>query len=174
MSWDLSMLLAAATHKHTHTHKHTLVNSHTHTLSLSHTHTHSLSLSLAHTHPLQHDCRSTDTLPIILDRATEWRRCIECLNLQFSFRKTATIYRALLQKMTYKDRTSYASSPPCRTIPVKNDRCVCAWTKRTHIGVCVCEQNAHVQWLYHIKPWSRMGCVCVYGHNTNTRNGSLT
>jgi len=42
---------------------------------------------------------------------TGWRRCIECLKLLVSFHKRATNYRALLRKMTYKDKTSYASSP---------------------------------------------------------------
>ena len=44
---------------------------------------------------------------------TGWRRCIGCLNLQVSFRKRATKYRALSRKMTSKDKASYASSPPC-------------------------------------------------------------
>ena len=33
--------------------------------------------------------------------------------MQVSFRQRATNYRALLRKMTYKDKTSYGSSPPC-------------------------------------------------------------
>jgi len=44
-----------------------------------------------------------------------WRRCIGCLNLQVSFRERATNYRALLRKITCKDKASYASSPPCMT-----------------------------------------------------------
>ena len=43
-----------------------------------------------------------------------WRRCTERRTLQVSVRKRATNYRTLLQKETYKDQTSYASSPPCR------------------------------------------------------------
>ena len=35
---------------------------------------------------------------------TGWRRPIGCLKLQVIFHKRATIYRALLQKMTYKHR----------------------------------------------------------------------
>jgi len=35
--------------------------------------------------------------------------------LQFIFRKRATNYRALLRKMTCKDKASYVSSPPCTT-----------------------------------------------------------
>jgi len=46
-------------------------------------------------------------------RNTGWRRPIGCLKLQFIFRKRATNYRALLRKMTHKDKASYGSSPPC-------------------------------------------------------------
>jgi len=44
---------------------------------------------------------------------TRWRRCIECLKLQVIFRKRAAKNRALLRKMTCKDKASYGSSPPC-------------------------------------------------------------
>jgi len=45
---------------------------------------------------------------------TGWRRCIKCLELQVSFHKRATNYRALLRKMTSKDKAFYGwSSPPC-------------------------------------------------------------
>ena len=46
--------------------------------------------------------------------AAGWRRPIGCLKLQVIFRKRATNYRALLRKMTYKDKGSYRSSPPCK------------------------------------------------------------
>ena len=44
---------------------------------------------------------------------TGWRRTIGCLKLQVIFRKRTTNYRALLRKMTHKDKASYESSPPC-------------------------------------------------------------
>jgi len=44
---------------------------------------------------------------------TGWRSCIGCLKLQVSFRKRATNYRALWRKMTYQNKASYASWPPC-------------------------------------------------------------
>jgi len=44
---------------------------------------------------------------------TEWQRPIGCFKLQVIFRKRATNYRALLRKMTYKDKASYGSLPPC-------------------------------------------------------------
>jgi len=45
--------------------------------------------------------------------STGWRWCTGRLKLQDSFRKRAANYRALLQKLTYKDKASYASLPPC-------------------------------------------------------------
>jgi len=44
---------------------------------------------------------------------TGWRRPTGCLKLQGIFRKRATNYRALLRKMTYEDKASYDSTPPC-------------------------------------------------------------
>jgi len=44
---------------------------------------------------------------------TGWQRPIGCLTLQVIFRKRATNYRLLLQKITYKDKASYGSSPLC-------------------------------------------------------------
>ena len=40
-------------------------------------------------------------------------RLIGCLKLQVIFRKRATSNRALLRKMTNKDKASYGSWPPC-------------------------------------------------------------
>ena len=42
-----------------------------------------------------------------------WRRPIGSLKLQVIFRKRATNYRALLRKMTYENKASYDSTPPC-------------------------------------------------------------
>jgi len=44
---------------------------------------------------------------------TGWRRLIGSPKLQIIFHKRATKYRSLLRKITYKDRGSYESSPPC-------------------------------------------------------------
>jgi len=43
---------------------------------------------------------------------TGWRRLIGCLTLQVIFRKRATNYRALSQKISYKDKASYDPTPP--------------------------------------------------------------
>ena len=44
---------------------------------------------------------------------TGWQRLIGFPKLQIIFHKRATKYRSLLRKMTYKDKESYESSPPC-------------------------------------------------------------
>jgi len=44
--------------------------------------------------------------------STGWRRLMGCLKLQVIC-KRATNYRAFLRKMTYEDKASYGSSPPC-------------------------------------------------------------
>jgi len=44
---------------------------------------------------------------------TGWRRLIGSPKLQIIFHKRATKYRSLLRKMTYEDKASYESSPPC-------------------------------------------------------------
>ena len=44
---------------------------------------------------------------------TGWRRLIGSPKLQIIFLKRATKYRSLLRKLTYKDKGSYESSPPC-------------------------------------------------------------
>jgi len=53
--------------------------------------------------------------------ATGCPRLIGCLKLQVIFRNRATDYRSLLRKMTYKDKASYGSSPPCTQFTVLND-----------------------------------------------------
>jgi len=44
---------------------------------------------------------------------TGWRRLIGSPKLKIIFHKRATKYRALLRKMTYKDKGFYEPSPPC-------------------------------------------------------------
>jgi len=47
---------------------------------------------------------------------TGWRRLVGCLKSQVIFRKRATNYRALFRNMTYEDKASYDSTPPCSTV----------------------------------------------------------
>jgi len=62
---------------------------------------------------------------------TGWRRLIGSPGLQIIFHKRATKYRALLRKMSHKDKGSYESSPPCS----------CARRSRVytcmHIHICI-------------------------------------
>ena len=50
---------------------------------------------------------------IYLATNREWRRLIGSPKLHIIFHKRATKYRSLLRKMTYKDKGSYESPPPC-------------------------------------------------------------
>jgi len=56
---------------------------------------------------------------------TGWRRLIGSPKLQIIFHKRATNYRSLLRKMTYEDKGSYASSPPCTMQCPFGMRCPC-------------------------------------------------
>jgi len=52
------------------------------------------------------------SLDVHIVMTTGWRRPIGCLTSQVIFHKRATNYRALLRKITYKDKTSFDSKPP--------------------------------------------------------------
>jgi len=62
-----------------------------------------VSLNLNYTKPLTHTPH------------TRWRRSIGCLEIQVSFRKTITNYRALLRKLTCKDQRN--SMPVRHSVP---------------------------------------------------------
>jgi len=78
---------------------------------------------------------------------TGWRRLIGSPKLQIIFHKRATKYRALLLKMTYKDKGSYESSPPC-TPPSFPGASSTSNTAPVHTHTNMC---GHI-------------CVHVYGH----------
>jgi len=59
---------------------------------------------------------------------TGWRRLMGSPKLQIIFHKRATKYRSLLREMTYKDKASYESSPPCRQ---SQSRTYCIALQRT-------------------------------------------
>jgi len=80
-------------------------------------------------------------------RDTGWRRLIGSLKLQIILHKRATKYKSLLRKMTYKDKGSYESSPPCtlyicryRVIrcwrSAESPSCSFSWCVRVWCSVC--------------------------------------
>jgi len=56
------------------------------------------------------------------------------LKLQGTFRRRTTDYRALLRKMTYEDKASYDSTPPCIF-------CRCKW--ELNLPIHTCKKNTH-------------------------------
>jgi len=97
---------------------------------------------------------------------TGWRRTTGCLKVHVNFRKRATNYRALLQKMTSKDKASFGSSPPCNTgtatiwrIPDVL-RIFCKSTLHEYKRVlrqCDTHKLSHV---IHIHAWRRTAHIC--------------
>ena len=72
-------------------------------------------LRRARHHRATHCCGCARVTLHIIAHATGWRRPMECLKLHVIFRKRATNYRALLRKMSYKNKASCESMPPCNT-----------------------------------------------------------
>ena len=66
---------------------------------------------------------------------TGWRRLIGSPKLQIIFHKRATNYRSLLRKMTYKDKGSYESSPPCNARSVFIYLNICVYIYTLHICI---------------------------------------
>jgi len=97
----------------------TMIMTHTHgAWHDSHTYTWFVTLHMTNTHgpgmhlPWRGKITQFSTTHAHVKR-TGWRRLIGCLKLQVVYRKRATHHRALLQKMTYEDKASYDSTPPC-------------------------------------------------------------
>ena len=85
--------------------------------------------------------------PVCAAYIYRWRRPIGCLKLHVIFRKRVTNYRALLWKMTYKDKASYDSTPPCVAVSLFLSMCVSIYVQvyvyiymyaYIHIYTCVC------------------------------------
>jgi len=103
-------------------------------------------------------CASVSIYACVRSPRTGWRTCIGFLNVQVSFRKRIANYRALLQKMTYKDKALYASPPPCmKTCPFLHHSpavCVC-------LRVCVCVCVCVYVFVYVCVSMCTYVCVCV-------------
>ena len=109
------------------THCNTLQHPATHCNALQHIGTHCNTLPHIATHRNTQEFAKRDgreTCPTdcntlqhtaTLQHTTGWRRLIGSPKLHIIFHKRATKYRSLLRKMTYKDKGSCESSPPCTT-----------------------------------------------------------
>jgi len=89
----------------------------------------------------------------VQNKRTGWRRPIGCLKLQIIFCKRATNYRALLRKMTYKDKASYESSTPCNNTRLGGQ--LSAYRKQKHCACTIPTQCTYlffkvVHWIYTI------------------------
>ena len=92
---------------------------------------------------------------------TRWRKVIRCLKLQVIFRKRATMYRALLQKMTCRDKASYDFTPPCNDSQRQQERET--EREREHTE-CECEQESWVMshvWMRHVTHMQASGTLCA-------------
>jgi len=93
-------------------------------------------------------------------------RLIRSPKLQIILHKRATKYRALLRKMTYKDKGSYESSPPCiRWHPANEQTCVNVYIHiymYTHIHTCIYTSGKAIRVEQH--PANELKCVNVYTH----------
>jgi len=81
-------------------------------------------------------------------RVTGWRRLIGSPKLQIIFHKRATKYRALLRKITYKDKGSYESLPPCskKERERKKDFIVVPLNITRVRGICTCRERTKHQY----------------------------
>ena len=79
--------------------------------------------------------------------------------LQIIFHKRATKYRSLLWKMTYKDKGSYESSPPCNS---------CSPVRYTQISLVVHTNESCLSIIYTAVPEVADGLedVLIYTNET--------
>ena len=93
---------------------------------------------------------------------TGWRRLIGSPKLQIIFHKRVTKCRALLRKMTYSDKGSYESSPPCmQTLHIKQMNLARIWGIQRNLTLRVplytttllCMQTLNVKKMNLAKKW---------------------
>ena len=91
--------------------------------------------------------------------STGWRRLIGSPKLQIIFHKRATKYRSLLRKMTYKDKGSYESLPPCTYISC------CTYIHQFRSSELVCVEWTHIYiyiYILYIDLACQVNSFCVY------------
>jgi len=102
-----------------------------------HTHTHLYKSVYIYIYTHTYTCKYANI-------CTGWRRLIGSPKLEIIFHKRATKYRSLLQKMTYKDKGSYESSPPC----IHTELCV-----HIHVYKSACMYIYIHICIYYIHTW---------------------
>ena len=130
---------------------------------------------------------------------TGWRRLIGSPKLQMIFHKRATKYRSLLRKMTYKDKGSYESSPPCiishlmcsemysivcwhmcsMKLPSQHDTSTSPHTVSTEHARYLCSNIIHVYYLVLRKAFDCMLAYVLYEitnstHYTSTNQHTIS
>ena len=84
-----------------------------------------------------HDCNTLLQHTTATHDRKGWRRLRGCLKLQVIFRERATNYRALWRKVTYEDKASCDSTPPCSTrLQHTTYYCNTLHTTATHYKYC--------------------------------------
>jgi len=107
---------------------------------------------------------------------TGWQSLIGSLKLQITFHKRATRYTSLLRKMTYKDKRSYESSPPCSVtrLCVFTYKCVREYVY-TYMRIYICDvyMNTYIRRYKHVYTYSCTHvyvntyiCICVFTYVT--------
>ena len=115
-------------------------NNHKHTLTQKCIHVY-IKQAISYTCFIKHTISYTRLQSLThLQMCKEWPRPIGCLKLQAIFRKRATNHRALLRKITDKDKASYGSSPLCISAGVfrlQHLQMCAIW------ALCVCVSTYH-------------------------------
>jgi len=97
---------------------------------------------------------------------TGWRRLIGSPKMQIIFLKRASKYRSLWRKITYKDKGSYESSPPCSAISlhVHVHTAYVAYIYRIHVHMSlhVHVHTANSAYIYHIHACDKCSCKYMY------------
>jgi len=162
-------LLRCNTLQHTAPHCTALQHTAPHCTTLHHTalHCYTLQHTATHCNTLQHaaHCNTLYHIPgrqcFSAHQGTGWRRLIGSPKFQIIFHKSATKYRSLLRKMTYEDKGSYESSPPCISLTSQHTATHCNTLQHT---------AAHWYTLQHMAPHctnlQHTAAHCATLHNT--------
>jgi len=109
-----------------------------------------------HTHTHTHM-----SLYVKLEGSTGWQICIECLEMQVSFRKRAANNRSLLQQTPCKDKACCASSPPCTSLQQPHSLCVCVRVATPLFSNPTLYQQPHLPPPWLLEGGTEWGCSRV-------------